>query len=117
MYRSSLRLLPLGLALGLANSAAIAQDSTQAGTVPTLAPVTVTGQLGMRSLDRGIAQERALLERVAGGTNLVQPKQEIKLVTLTDALAHQPGIVMQEFFGNWWVTSSSARPSAMPETP
>jgi len=87
------------LSLGLAAAQTAAQGTAQPGPVPTLTPVTVTGQLGFRALDRNAAQEKAILDRVAGGTNLVEPQQEIKLVTLTDALAHQPGIIMQEFFG------------------
>lgn len=93
------RILPLAIALGLTSTPALAQTAPQKSSVSTLAPVTVTGQLGTRSLDRGVAQEKIILKSVPGGTNLVEPQKEIKLTTLNDALAHQPGIVMQEFFG------------------
>ncbi|NYT24700.1 TonB-dependent receptor [Alcaligenaceae bacterium] len=99
MSRHPLRLLPLGLSLGLAATLAGKPAAAQTAAVPVLSPVTITGQLGRRALDRGPAQEKAVLDRVPGGTNLIEPQQEIKLMTLNDALAHQPGIVVQEFFG------------------
>lgn len=99
MSKLPFRLLPLGLSLGIAAAHGAAAAQTQTSTVPTLAPVTVTGQLGKRPLSHSAAQEKAILDQVPGGTNLVQPQEEIRVMTLNDALGHQPGIVMQEFFG------------------
>ncbi|NLC37214.1 MAG: hypothetical protein GX772_12390, partial [Alcaligenaceae bacterium] len=65
------RILPLAIALGLTTGPAAAQNAPQDSNVSTLTPVTVTGQLRTRSLDRGVAQEKIILERVPGGTNLV----------------------------------------------
>lgn len=93
------RLLPLGLSLGFAAATGTVVAQTHSASVPTLSPVTVTGQLAKRTLSRSVAQERAILDEVPGGTNLAEPQKEIRLMTLNDALNYQPGIVMQEFFG------------------
>lgn len=99
MSRHTFRLLPTWASLGLALASVPGVASAQTGPVPTLTPVTVTGQLRTSALDPTVQTQKAALELVPGGTNLVEPQQEIKLVTLSDALAHQPGIVIQEFFG------------------
>ncbi|HUH58904.1 MAG TPA: TonB-dependent receptor [Candidimonas sp.] len=67
--------------------------------VNTLTPVVVTGQDGATPLQPSIKKERERLKRVPGGTNLIEPQKEVRLATLGDALNHQPGIVVQEFFG------------------
>ena len=100
MPKHSIRLLPLSLSLGVIAVQAMTPAGAQTEPVPTLSPVKVTGQLGNRPLNRTVAQEQAILDKVPGGTNLIEPQQEIKLMTLNDALAHQPGIVVQEFFGS-----------------
>jgi len=84
---SSLTLSALGLSVAHAQ-----------GT-PELAPVMVTGQAAPGGLEPDARQEQARLQAVPGGTNLIQPQQEVRLVTLRDALDYQPGIVVQEFFG------------------
>ncbi|SHH16940.1 TonB-dependent receptor family protein [Pollutimonas bauzanensis] len=73
--------------------------AAHAEEVPTLAPVVVSGQDDTSPLQPGIKQEKARLQRVAGGTNLIEPQKEARLATLRDALDYQPGIVVQEFFG------------------
>lgn len=86
----------------LALSAALASvwlPASHAQQVNTLSPVVVSGQAGSSPLQPGAAQEKARLEQVPGGTNLIEPQKEIRLVTLRDALDYQPGIVIQEFFG------------------
>lgn len=71
----------------------------QADQVSTLAPVVVTGDASATPLQPSPAQERAKLQQVAGGTNLITPQNEVRLVSLRDALDFQPGIVVQDFFG------------------
>ena len=87
---------PLALALAL----------TAAGPIPALAqevtsltPITVSGDAQATPLNPGVQAERARLDGVAGGTNLIEPQKETRLVTLKDALDYQPGLVVQEFFG------------------
>lgn len=90
----TLRHIASSLALGtLGLSLACAQDTVQ------LAPVVITGHAITRALDPDARREQADLRTVPGGTNLIQPQQEVRLVTLRDALDYQPGIVVQEFFG------------------
>uniref|UniRef100_UPI003341EEFE TonB-dependent receptor family protein n=1 Tax=Castellaniella defragrans TaxID=75697 RepID=UPI003341EEFE len=67
--------------------------------VGRLTPITVTGATAETPLQNSVASEQARLEQVAGGTNLIEPQKELRLVTLNDALNYQPGIVIQEFFG------------------
>ena len=86
----------------LALSAALSSlwlPAAHADQVATLAPVVVSGQGGTSPLQPSVKQEKARLERVAGGTNLIEPQKEVRLVTLRDALDYQPGIVVQDFFG------------------
>ncbi|MBR8657150.1 TonB-dependent receptor [Achromobacter sp. Marseille-Q0513] len=91
---SSLALVALGPSL------AHAQQAPAAGqAVPSLSPVLVSGQSPMQALDPSPQQAQAALRAVPGGTNLIQPQQEVRLVTLRDALDYQPGVVVQEFFG------------------
>jgi len=90
----TLRHMASSLALGtLGLSLACAQDTAQ------LAPIVITGHAITRALDPDARREQADLQAVPGGTNLIQPQQEVRLVTLRDALDYQPGIVVQEFFG------------------
>lgn len=84
---SSLTLSALGL------SVALAQDA------PSLAPVLVHGLSLPRALEPNVQRSQAELQAVPGGTNLIQPQQEVRLTTLRDALDYQPGVIVQEFFG------------------
>lgn len=84
---SSLTLSALGL------SVAYAQDA------PSLAPVVVSGQAVPRALEPDFRQTQAELQAVPGGTNLIQPQEAVRLITLRDALDYQPGVIVQEFFG------------------
>ncbi|WP_454673461.1 TonB-dependent receptor family protein [Achromobacter pestifer] len=74
-------------------SVALAQET------PSLAPVVVSGQAVPSALEPSVRQTQAELRAVPGGTNLIQPQQEVRLTTLRDALDYQPGVVVQEFFG------------------
>lgn len=82
--------LTLG-ALGL--SAAVAQEA------PSLAPVVVSGAAVANALEPSVQRTQAELQAVPGGTNLIQPQQAVRLITLRDALDYQPGVIVQEFFG------------------
>lgn len=86
--------LALALALTVAGPAPV-----QAQDVTSLTPITVSGDAQATPLNPGVKAERARLDGVAGGTNLIEPQQETRLVTLRDALDYQPGLVVQEFFG------------------
>ncbi|MEE4297300.1 MAG: hypothetical protein V2J20_11870 [Wenzhouxiangella sp.] len=49
---------------------------------------------------RGLREEAAALRRIPGGTNLIDLQNRPgRNRTLDDALAFQPGLVVQEFFG------------------
>lgn len=84
---SSLTLSALGLSVALAQEA------------PALAPVLVQGLTIPRALEPNLQRTQAELQAVPGGTNLTQPQQEVRLITLRDALDYQPGVIVQEFFG------------------
>src|SRR5690606_26063805 len=86
--------IALAIALG-----ALWLPGAQANEVSTLAPVLVTGEGGATPLQPSARTEAAKLQRVPGGTNLIEPQKEPRLATLRDALDFQPGIVVQEFFG------------------
>src|SRR5690606_36352057 len=86
------------MALGLALSA-IWLPGAQADNIATLAPVVVQGNDASSPLQPSPAKEKARLQRVAGGTNVITPQEEVRLATLRDALDYQPGIVGQDFFG------------------
>lgn len=81
--------------LALAVPAAFAQETRETSM---LSPVVVSGQAS-GALAPSVAQARSALQAVPGATNLIQPQQEVRLVTLRDALDYQPGVVVQEFFG------------------
>lgn len=86
------------LALSLAVSS-IWLPAAYAEEAAMLAPIVVSGQDNGSPLQPGAKIEKAKLQRVAGGTNLIEPQKEVRLVTLRDALDYQPGIVVQDFFG------------------
>ncbi|QVQ26073.1 TonB-dependent receptor family protein [Achromobacter deleyi] len=86
-FASSLILTALGLSVALAQEA------------PVLAPVLVQGLTIPRALEPNLQRTQAELQAVPGGTNLTQPQQEVRLITLRDALDYQPGVIVQEFFG------------------
>lgn len=105
--------------LGGLSASALAQAQAQAPAAPAAAasgaaqdPATVAQQQQQLPVVRvrgrsgapvplrtEAAAARAQLERVAGGTNLALPQEEGRLATLRDALDHQPGVVIQDFFG------------------
>ncbi len=87
---------PLALALALT---AAGLTPVQAQEVTSLKPITVSGDAQATPLNPGVKAERARLDDVAGGTNLIEPQKETRLATLKDALDYQPGLVVQEFFG------------------
>lgn len=79
-------------------SAAHAQ--TAAGGDTALPAVTVRAERDASlPLRADLASQRRRLDQAPGGTNLVQPQEEGRLATLRDALDHQPGLVIQDFFG------------------
>jgi len=94
--RAPYALTPLALALAFA---ATGLTSAHAQEVQSLNPITVSGEAQATPLNPGVKAERARLDQVAGGTNLIEPQKETRLVTLRDALDYQPGLVVQEFFG------------------
>ncbi|PIE40800.1 MAG: hypothetical protein CSA49_06615 [Gammaproteobacteria bacterium] len=64
----------------------------------TLETMEVTGSAnGLPINDIYRLEER--LGAVPGGTNLIETSDKPSMVTLTDALGNQPGIIVQEFFG------------------
>jgi hypothetical protein len=90
-----LRRLTVSLALGgLWSGAAWAEPSTS-----TLSPIVIKAPVGQSVLQADLRQEKARLDAVPGGTNLILPQHEVRLVTLRDALDYQPGLVVQDFFG------------------
>ena len=90
-----LRRLTVSLALGgLWSGAAWADPSTS-----ILSPIVVEAPVGQSVLQADLRQEKARLDAVPGGTNLIQPQEELRLVTLRDALDYQPGLIVQDFFG------------------
>jgi iron complex outermembrane receptor protein len=94
--RAPYALTPLALALAFA---AAGLTSAHAQEVQSLNPITVSGEAQASPLNPGVKAERARLDNVAGGTNLIEPQKETRLATLRDALDYQPGLVVQEFFG------------------
>ncbi|NYT59934.1 TonB-dependent receptor [Alcaligenaceae bacterium] len=74
-------------------------SGAQAQQPATLAPIVITSDAAASPLQPNPTTERAKLERIPGGTNLIIPQDEVRLVTLRDALDFQPGIVVQDFFG------------------
>lgn len=96
---SSLTLSALGLSTAFAQETGQLRVAPASQAVPSLAPVVVSGQSLTRALDPGPQQAQAELQTVPGGTNLAQPQQEVRLITLRDALDYQPGVIVQEFFG------------------
>nr|WP_205600990.1 TonB-dependent receptor [Halomonas socia] len=88
------RYAPLVLTAAAAMSA-LSHADDQIG-LPT---ITVQAEERHAPLQASAEQEQERLQRVPGGTNLVEPQKETRLATLRDALDHQPGIVIQDFFG------------------
>ncbi len=86
------------LALGAA-ICSLSPLGVHAEPVNTLTPVVVVGQDAATPLQPSVKKEKQRLKRVPGGTNLIEPQKEVRLATLGDALNHQPGIIVQEFFG------------------
>lgn len=87
-------MITLSLALGMVYSGyALAEE------VMELAPVVITGQSISSPLQPSVQQEKARLDAVPGGTNLIEPQKAVRLTTLSDALELQPGLVVQDFFG------------------
>ncbi|HEX2531426.1 MAG TPA: TonB-dependent receptor [Burkholderiaceae bacterium] len=66
----------------------------------TLPIITVTEQeTSAATLNPSASVERQRLARIPGGTNLIEPQLQGRLLTLGDALNYQPGLIVQEFFG------------------
>src|SRR5690606_28480368 len=108
----AVRRLALSLALG-----ALWLPGAQGQQVTTLSPVVVSTDGPATPLQPSPAREREKLERVAGGTNLITPQAEPRLVTLRDALDYQPGIVVQDFFGGIDQPRLSIRGSGIQSNP
>lgn len=51
------------------------------------------------SATESLQQIEVRLSRVAGGTNLIDLRDQPRLTTLSDIFAAQPGVIVQEFFG------------------
>ncbi|KRG83418.1 TonB-dependent receptor [Stenotrophomonas daejeonensis] len=90
--------LALAIAAALVVTPALAVAETAADAVD-LDRITVLGRRDTTPVAPGVADERARLQRVPGGTNLVDLRKAGRQATLRDALDYQPGIVLQEFFG------------------
>jgi len=91
MSKPSIRLTALCAAMGAALSLPALADDT------ALPAVTVNAVAD--KLTPSADAERAKLAGVPGATNLIEPQQQGRLLTLGDALGFQPGLVVQEFFG------------------
>lgn len=91
MPKPSFRLTSLCAALSAALSLPVMADDA------ALPAVTVSAVAD--KLIPSAEAERAKLARVPGATNLIEPQQQGRLLTLGDALGFQPGLVVQEFFG------------------
>ncbi len=72
--------------------------SAFAQEVTTLEAIQATAD-SRPSLRASPEAEQAKLNRVAGGTNLIEPQKNIRLNVLRDVLDYQPGLVIQDFFG------------------
>jgi len=90
--------LALAIAAALVVTPALAVAETAADAVD-LDRITVLGRRDTTPVAPSVADERARLQRVPGGTNLVDLRKAGRQATLRDALDYQPGIVLQEFFG------------------
>jgi len=91
---------PWALALGMI--AALAGTSARAHLeleTSELDRVLVQGRRDTTPAAPTLAVERERLERVPGGTNLIDLRNAGRQGNLRDALDYQPGIVVQEFFG------------------
>jgi len=90
--------LPLALAIAAALTSPLALADTLSQATE-LDRVVVQGRRDTTPAAPTLAVERERLERVPGGTNLVDLRNAGRQGNLRDALDYQPGIVMQEFFG------------------
>ena len=99
MWRMKNGLLALGLAV--LSEAAWAQQASVAIDAPavTLDRITVLGRNDRTPIAPTLEDERKRLDKVPGGTNLIDLRKAGRQATLRDALDYQPGIVLQEFFG------------------
>lgn len=96
-FTGRLLILPmLGAQLMFAPGGA-AHAEEDARTLPNVTVMAESEQPGALSGTARAEQKR--LEKVPGGTNLARPQGEARLATIKDALAYQPGVVIQEFFG------------------
>lgn len=98
--RNTLTRNPLTLVVGLLLATAYADATAQsadAGEAKELERVVVTAEPAALNPDAESEQHR--LDKVPGGTNLVEPQKANRLATLKDTLNYQPGVVVQEFFG------------------
>lgn len=94
MKRCDLRTLGVWVLLGCGSAqVAAAVDTTGLETIEVVATRIAEPR------DGGFAALRRQLATVPGGTNLVDLRAALRLSTLSDALAAEPGLVVQEFFG------------------
>lgn len=89
--------LVLTIAAALLAGPAVADDAV--ADAIDLDRILVLGRGDDTPVAPTVAQERLRLERVPGGTNLVDLRNAGRQATLRDALDLQPGIVLQDFFG------------------
>ncbi|KAF1686195.1 TonB-dependent receptor [Pseudoxanthomonas broegbernensis] len=92
----SLLVPAIAVALACVPASAFAADAREP---VDLDRIDVLGRSGDTPVAPTVADERERLARVPGGTNLVDLRNAGRQATLRDALEHQPGIVLQEFFG------------------
>lgn len=91
--------LPLAICAALACPPAFADALAADSDAVDLDRITVLGRRDTTPVAPNLASEHARLQRVPGGTNLIDLRGAGRQATLRDALEHQPGIVLQEFFG------------------
>ncbi|QNN47142.1 TonB-dependent receptor [Thermomonas brevis] len=92
-------LLTIGIASVLAGNPVAAQTRPGTAEPVDLDRITVLGRSIATPVAPSVTDERRRLERVPGGTNLIDLHDAGRQATLRDALDYQPGIVLQEFFG------------------
>jgi iron complex outermembrane receptor protein len=92
-----------------------AQDSSSTTTLPE---ITIHDERDSHSpLAPNQREKQQELETTPGGVNLITPQDAMRVQTLQDALAHQPGIVIQEFFGGLDQPRLSIRGSGIQSNP
>ncbi|MGO1892134.1 MAG: TonB-dependent receptor family protein [Luteimonas sp.] len=111
------RLLGLAVAAALACGTAAAETGADAREPIDLDRILVLGRQHHTPVAPTAADERERLDRVPGGTNLIDLRGAGRQATLRDALDFQPGIVLQEFFGGIDQPRLSIRGSGIQSNP